>query len=85
LEASIDRLTSSGVVPVSIGGDHSVSLPALRSVARRHGTLSLVHFDAHSDTWRSYFGGRKYSAGTPFRRGAEEGIIDPASSIQLGM
>jgi arginase family enzyme len=54
-------------------------------VARRHGPLSLVHFDAHSDTWRSYFGGKKYSAGTPFRRGAEEGIIDAASSIQLGM
>lgn len=85
LEASVDKLTSSGVVPLSIGGDHSVSLPALRAVARRHGALSLVHFDAHSDTWPSYFGGRKYSAGTPFRRGAEEGIIDPSSSIQLGM
>lgn len=85
LEASLDTLTASGVVPISLGGDHSVSLPALRAVARRHGPLSLVHFDAHSDTWRSYFGGKKYSAGTPFRRGAEEGIIDAASSIQLGM
>jgi len=85
LEASVDQLVTGGVVPLSIGGDHSVSLPALRAVARRRGPLSLVHFDAHSDTWRTYFGGRKYSAGTPFRRGAEEGIIDPASSIQLGM
>lgn len=85
LENAVDQLAASGVVPVSIGGDHSVSLPALRAVARKHGPLSLVHFDAHSDTWRSYFAGKKYSAGTPFRRGAEEGIIDPASSIQLGM
>ena len=85
LEASLDQLVSSGIVPISLGGDHSVSLPALRAVARKHGPLSLVHFDAHSDTWRSYFGGKQYSAGTPFRRGAEEGIIDPATSIQLGM
>ena len=85
LEASLGQLVSSGVTPISLGGDHSVSLPALRAVARKHGPLSLVHFDAHSDTWRSYFAGKKYSAGTPFRRGAEEGIIDPATSIQLGM
>ena len=85
LEATVDHLVTGGVVPISIGGDHSVSLPALRAVARKHGPVSLVHFDAHSDTWRSYFGGKKYSAGTPFRRGAEEGVIDPSSSIQLGM
>lgn len=85
LESSVDHLAAGGVIPIAIGGDHSVSLPALRAVARKHGPLSLVHFDAHSDTWRSYFGGKKFSAGTPFRRGAEEGLIDPASSIQLGM
>jgi agmatinase len=85
LEAAIDALVGSGVVPIALGGDHSVSLAALRSLARAHGPLSLVHFDAHSDTWRSYFAGKTISAGTPFRRAVEEGIVDPGSSIQLGM
>ncbi len=85
LQASVASLVDQGVVPVSIGGDHSVSLPALRAVAKRHGPLALVHFDAHSDTWRSYFAGKRYSAGTPFRRAAEEQVVDPAASIQIGM
>lgn len=85
LEEAVDALTGQGVVPISLGGDHSVSLAALRSVARRHGPLALVHFDAHSDTWRNYFAGKSISAGTPFRRAVEEGIVDPSSSIQLGM
>lgn len=85
LEASVDALAGRGIVPIALGGDHSVSLAALRSVARAHGPLSLVHFDAHSDTWRSYFAGKLISAGTPFRRAVEEQIVDPASSIQLGM
>lgn len=85
LEASVASLVGNGVVPVSIGGDHSVSLPAIRAASKRHGPLALVHFDAHSDTWRSYFGGKRYSAGTPFRRAVEENGIDPAASIQIGM
>jgi agmatinase len=57
----------------------------LRSVARKHGPLALVHFDSHSDTWDSYFAGKRYSAGTPFRRAVEEDIVDPSHSIQIGM
>lgn len=85
LEQTVGSLVERNVVPVALGGDHGVSLAALRAVARRHGPLALIHFDAHSDTWRSYFAGKKYSAGTPFRRAAEESLVDPAASIQIGM
>ena len=85
IETSVASLVERDILPVGIGGDHSVSLPALRAVARRHGPVSLVHFDAHSDTWPAYFGGELYSAGTPFRRAVEEGIVDPGASIQIGM
>lgn len=73
-----------GAVPIVLGGDHSISLPELRAIASVHGPLSLVHFDAHGDTWDEYWG-EKYTHGTPFRRALEEGIIDPSRSIQIGM
>lgn len=85
LEASIRALVDAGVTPFGIGGDHSVTLAGLRAVASKHGPLALIHFDSHSDTWDKYFAGKKYSAGTPFRRAVEEGIVDPARSIQIGM
>jgi agmatinase len=61
-----------------------VTLPILRSLARRHGKLGLVHFDAHPDTWDEYFGS-KYFHGTPFRRAVEENLIDPRRMIQVGI
>ncbi|MTT32196.1 agmatinase [Terrilactibacillus sp. BCM23-1] len=73
-----------GVVPIILGGDHSISLPDLRGVASIHGPLSLIHFDAHGDTWDEYWG-EKYTHGSPFRRAMEEGLIDPSRSIQIGM
>ena len=85
IEHTIDRIAGEGAIPLAIGGDHSVSLPELRALARRHGPLALVHWDAHTDTWDSYFDGLRYSAGTPFRRAVEEGLVDPAYSIQMGM
>lgn len=85
LERALAAVVGAGVVPFSIGGDHSVSLAGLRAVAARHGPLALVHFDSHSDTWDSYFDGKRYSAGTMFRRAVEEGIVDPARSIQVGL
>lgn len=92
LETSMDQITEAvgalvqdGVVPVSLGGDHSVSLPALRAVAGQSGPLALLHFDAHSDTWPSYFSDKAYSAGTPFRRAVEENLIDPFHSVQIGL
>jgi agmatinase len=85
IEESVRAIVDAGVVPMSIGGDHSVTLPQLRAVAAKHGPLALVHFDSHSDTWDNYFAGKKYSAGTPFRRAVEEDIVDPAHSIQIGL
>ncbi|TBW35389.1 agmatinase [Siculibacillus lacustris] len=85
IEEAVTAIAAAGVVPMSLGGDHSVTLPQLRALARRHGPLALVHFDSHSDTWDSYFAGLRYSAGTPFRRAVEEDIVDAAHSIQIGM
>lgn len=85
IEQSVSTLVEAGLTPFGIGGDHSVTLAELRAVSRKHGPLALIQFDSHTDTWDKYFAGRRYSAGTPFRRGTEEGIIDPAHSIQIGM
>lgn len=85
IEESLAALVEAEVMPCGIGGDHSVTLAELRALARRHGPLALIQFDSHSDTWDSYFAGQKYSAGTPFRRAVEENIVDPASSIQIGL
>jgi agmatinase len=68
---------------VSIGGDHSLSLPLLRATAARHGPIALVHFDAHLDTWDTYFGA-PYTHGTPFRRAFEEGILDSEAVAHVG-
>jgi agmatinase len=67
-----------------MGGDHSISLPLLRAHARKHGPISVLHFDAHPDTWDSEYPGQPYSHGTPFKRAIEEGLID-STYIQLGI
>ncbi|MDM9649363.1 agmatinase [Rhizobium sp. S163] len=85
IEESVAALVNAGIVPFAIGGDHSITLAEIRALAKVHGPIALIHFDSHTDTWDKYFAGKKYSAGTPFRRGAEEAIIDPAHSIQIGM
>jgi agmatinase len=84
IEQTLDGVVAAGAVPLAVGGDHSVTLPILRSLARRHGRLGVVHFDAHPDTWDEYFGS-KYFHGTPFRRAVEEGLIDPSRMIQVGI
>jgi agmatinase len=76
--------TEKGAVPIVLGGDHSITLPELRAISSVHGPLSLLHFDAHGDTWDNYWG-EKYTHGTPFRRAVEEGIINPGRSVQIGM
>jgi agmatinase len=85
IEESVAALVTAGIVPVGIGGDHSVTLAELRAVAAKHGPVALVQFDSHSDTWDKYFAGKKYSAGTPFRRAVEERIVAPEHSIQIGL
>lgn len=70
---------------ITLGGDHSITLPLLRAHAQRHGPLAVVHFDAHPDTWDHEYLDQKYSHGTPFVRALEEGLIDPAAYVQLGI
>ena len=77
-------LQKAGVVPVTAGGDHLITLPVLRAIAK-DGPLGLIQFDAHSDTNDSYFGGHKYTHGTHVRREIEEGLIDPKRTVQIGI
>jgi agmatinase len=78
------RLHRAGVVPIGLGGDHSVALPELRAAAAVHGPVGLVQLDSHSDTSEAYFG-VPYTHGTPFFHAAREGLLDPARSIQVGL
>ena len=83
VQASALELTTDGTRLVTIGGDHTIALPLLRAAAERHGPVALVHFDAHLDTWDSYFGA-EYTHGTPFRRAVEEGILDTEALCHVG-
>ncbi len=78
-----EKIYSAGVVPLSVGGDHSITLPILRAL-KPNVPLSLIHFDAHTDTYDEELG-YKYTHGTPFRRAVEEGLIDPSRSVQVGI
>jgi agmatinase len=69
---------------VAIGGDHTIALPLLRAVKERHGALALLHFDAHLDTWDTYFGAA-YTHGTPFRRAFEEGLLREDRCMHVGI
>lgn len=69
---------------VSLGGDHTMALPLLRAVHHHHGQVALVHFDAHLDTWDTYFGA-PYTHGTPFRRAAEEKLFRDDASMHVGI
>lgn len=80
----IGEILESGVTPIAIGGDHSIALAELRAVAAKFGPVGFIQFDSHGDTWDSYFG-HKYNHGTPFRRAAEEGLIDTKRAIQVGL
>lgn len=77
-------ILNKGIIPIMMGGDHSITLGHLRAFAKKYGHVSLVHFDSHSDTWEDYFG-EKYVHGTPFRRAVEEGLVDSQKSIQVGI
>lgn len=84
IEEGVAGILEKGAVPIVLGGDHAITLAELRAVAKKHGPVALVHFDSHSDLCDEVFG-QKYNHGTPFRRALEEGLIDPAHSIQIGM
>ncbi len=76
-------ITQAGVVPLALGGDHFISFPILQALHAVHGPLALIHFDAHSDTWRDADG--RIDHGTMFFQAARLGLVDPGRSIQLGM
>jgi agmatinase len=84
IERGIAPLLEAGVRCVCVGGDHSISLPLLRAVAKKHGPVHLIQFDAHNDLWDEYFGS-KYSHGTPFRRAFEEGLLIDGGVLQVGL
>jgi len=84
VEAGATALTEGGTRLLTIGGDHTIALPLLRTVVKRHGPVAVVHFDAHLDTWDTYFGA-PVTHGTPFRRASEEGLIDLTASLHVGI
>ena len=84
IKAFFDTVRAAGVTPMSLGGDHLCSLPVLRALAK-DGPLGMIHFDSHTDLYESYFGGYRYTHGTPFRRAIEEGLLDPARVVQIGI
>lgn len=69
---------------VTVGGDHTIALPLLRAINKKHGPVAVLHFDAHLDTWDTYFGAPT-THGTPFRRASEEGLIDMTASMHGGI
>lgn len=84
IEKSLYPLVAAGVIPILLGGDHSITLPELRAVAKEHGPVALIHYDSHTDTYDTYFG-RPHNHGTPFQRAVEEKLLDTKHSIQIGM
>ncbi len=88
VEACVARLCAGGACLLGAGGDHLMSLPVLRGMARAapgRGPLGMVHFDAHSDTSDVYYGTSRFTHGTPFRRAVEEGLLDPRRIVQIGI
>ena len=85
IEKFYSKVHAAGAVPLSAGGDHLITLPIMRGISKGQAPLGMVHFDAHSDTWDTYFGGYKYTHGTPFRRAIEEKLLDPKRTVQIGI
>jgi agmatinase len=84
IEAAADALYLKAPSIISLGGDHTIAVPLLRSVNKVAGQVALVHFDAHLDTWDTYFSA-PYTHGTPFRRAAEEGLFNDDASMHVGI
>jgi agmatinase len=84
IERTVGEVLEAGAIPIVLGGDHSIAEPDIRAVAARHGAVGLVHFDAHTDTAAQVFGVAR-SHGTPMYRLVEEGMIDAARYVQIGL
>ena len=84
VEKFYTTVVDQGILPLSAGGDHLITLPVMRALCRNK-PVGMVHFDAHTDTYDRYFGESKYTHGTPFRRAIEEGLLDPKRTVQIGI
>jgi agmatinase len=84
IEAGAHELTAAGARLLTLGGDHTIALPLLRVMHAIHGPLAVLHFDAHLDTWDTYFG-EPFTHGTPFRRASEEGLLDREHCLHIGI
>ena len=84
IAAHYEGVRAAGALPLTAGGDHLISLPILRGLAK-NGPVGLIQFDAHSDTYDTFFNGSRYTHGTPFRRAIEEGLVDPKRFVQIGL
>ena len=84
IEDAYDEILADGCKPLTLGGDHTITLPILRAVKKRHGPVGVVHVDAHADINEHMFG-EAVAPGTPFRRAIEEGLIEPSRMVQIGL
>ena len=84
IDAAVTDVRADGAALLTLGGDHTIALPILRSLHRDHGKIAVLHFDAHLDTWDTYFGA-PFTHGTPFRRASEEGLLDLERCQHLGI
>lgn len=84
IAAAAEDLMARGIVPIGLGGDHSVTLASLRAAHKVHGPVAMIHFDSHTDTWDTYYG-EKYWHGSPFIRAAEEGLLATDKVFQIGI
>ncbi|MED4727614.1 agmatinase [Aneurinibacillus migulanus] len=84
IEQSVVGLMQQGIVPIGLGGDHSVTLASLRAAAKVYGPVAMIHFDSHTDTWDTYYD-EKYWHGSPFIRAHEEGLLQPDKVFQIGI
>src|SRR5881397_3898463 len=84
IEEGVRSIVDAGVIPLALGGDHSITLGELRAIFTRLGPVGMIDFDSHTDTWDNYWGER-YTHGTWCRRAIEEGLIDTARAVQIGI
>jgi agmatinase len=84
ISAGVDELLEQDIRLVTLGGDHTIAYPILKSLHKKHGPVTVIHFDAHLDTWDTYFGA-PLTHGTPFRRASEEGLLDLESCLHVGI
>ena len=84
IEATVGEVVAAGLIPIVLGGDHSIAEPDVRACARPHGSIGLVHFDTHTDTGTQVFG-VELSHGTPMYRLVQEGVVDPKRYVQIGL